>query len=115
MKNLHVTIIALACVYAVNAYAALKPFSDYDVDDYVQDGLMAQYDGIRNEGARRETCVSFREDDAGKRLDFATNWKTEPSEIAIVRGDGRRETRIVPHCETIKLDVGVARKSEIQT
>ena len=45
MKNLHVTIIALACVYAVNAYAALKPLSDYDVDDYVQDGLMAQYDG----------------------------------------------------------------------
>ena len=51
MKNLHVTIISLACVYAVNAYAALKPLSDYDVDDYVQDGLMAQYDGIRNEGA----------------------------------------------------------------
>lgn len=51
MKNLHIAIIALACTYAVNSYAALKTLSDYDVGDYVQEGLMAQYDGVRNEGA----------------------------------------------------------------
>jgi len=58
-------------------------------------------------GVRRietsEVIVSFWENDAGKRLGFATNWKTEPSEIALVRADGRRETRTVPPCATVEL------------
>ena len=73
-----------------------KPVA-YDVD--------TKYYGIRHIETS-EVIVSFWENDAGKRLGFATNWKAEPSEITIVHGDGSRETRTVPPCETIELDVG---------
>ena len=71
-----------------------KPVA-YDVD--------TKYYGIRHIETS-EVIVSFWENDAGKRLGFATNWKTEPSEITIVRGDGSRETRTVPPCGTIELE-----------
>ena len=68
---------------------------EYDVD--------TKYYGIRHIETS-EVIVSFWENDADKRLGFATNWKTEPSEITIVHGDGSRETRTVPPCGTIELE-----------
>ena len=70
-----------------------KPVA-YDVD--------TKYYGIRHIETS-EVIVSFWENDAGKRLGFATNWKTEPSKIVIKRVDGSRETRTVPPCGTIEL------------
>ena len=67
----------------------------YDVD--------TKYYGVRRIETS-EVIVSFWENDAGKRLGFATNWKTEASEIVVVRSDGRREVRIVPPCETIEME-----------
>ena len=49
--------------------------------------------------------MSFWENDAGKRLGFATNWKTEPSELTIIRKNGTRKTVTVGPCETIELQV----------
>ncbi|MBQ6329810.1 MAG: hypothetical protein IJI35_12395, partial [Kiritimatiellae bacterium] len=69
----------------------------------VANDVDTKYYGIRHIETS-EVIVSFWENDAGKRLGFATNWKTEPSEIVIVRGDGSRETRAVPPCETIELE-----------
>ncbi len=45
-----ITVLA-AMVAAFSANAAVKTAADYDVGDYVQDGLIAHYDGIRNAGA----------------------------------------------------------------
>jgi len=60
-------------------------------------------------GVRRietsEVITSFWEDDAGRRLGFATNWEKHPSEITLVKQDGHREKRMVPPLETIELDV----------
>jgi len=50
-----------------------------------------------------EVVVSFWENDAGKRRGFATNWRTAPSDLTIVRRDGARETVTVGPCETIEL------------
>ena len=69
----------------------------------VANDVDTKYYGIRHIETS-EVIVSFWENDAGKRLGFATNWKTEPSEIVIVRGDGSRETRVVSPCETIELE-----------
>ena len=65
--------------------------------------VATKYYGIRRIETS-EVIVSFWENDSGKCLGFATNWKTEPSEMVIVRPDGRREARIVPPCETIELE-----------
>ena len=62
------------------------------------------YYGIRHIETS-EVIVSFWENDAGKRLGFATNWKTEPSELTIIRKNGTRETVTVGPCETIELQV----------
>ena len=45
------TAILTVILSAFCASAALKTAADYDVGDYVQDGLVAHYDGIRNAGA----------------------------------------------------------------
>ncbi len=50
------SVAALACSFASAAYAGVKywdnpDFKAYDVGDYVQDGLVLHYDGIRNVGA----------------------------------------------------------------
>lgn len=50
-----------------------------------------------------EIVTSFWENDAGKRLGFATNWTTEPSDLTLVRKDGTCETFSIPPCETIEL------------
>ena len=65
--------------------------------------VATKYYGIRRIETS-EVIVSFWENDSGKCLGFATNWKTEPSEMVIVRPDGRREAHIVPPCETIELE-----------
>ena len=62
------------------------------------------YYGIRHIETS-EVIVSFWENDAGKRLGFATNWKTEPSELTIIRKNGTREAATVGPCETIELQV----------
>ena len=49
MKKSITVIAAIAAAFSANA--ALKTAADYDVGDYVQDGLVAHYDGIRNVGA----------------------------------------------------------------
>lgn len=49
MKNLPIAVFAAVAAFA--AKAAVKSAADYDVGDYVQDGLIAHYDGIRNAGA----------------------------------------------------------------
>ena len=53
------SVAALACSFASAAYAGVKywdnpDFKAYDVGDYVQDGLVLHYDGIRNVGADAE-------------------------------------------------------------
>ena len=50
---------ALVCSFASAAYAGVKywdnpDFKSFDVGDYVQDGLVLHYDGIRNVGADAE-------------------------------------------------------------
>ena len=47
--------------------------------------------------------TSFWENGLGKRIGFATNWRTEPSEIVILRPDGRREKITLGTHETIEL------------
>lgn len=49
MKKVPVTVFAAVASLSLNA--TLKTAADYDVGDYVQDGLIAHYDGIRNAGA----------------------------------------------------------------
>ncbi len=53
------SVAALVCSFASAAYAGVKywdnpDFKAYDVGDYVQDGLVLHYDGIRNVGADAE-------------------------------------------------------------
>ena len=59
--------------------------------------------GSAGEAELPGVITSFWENDAGKRIGFATNWTSEPGEIIIVHADGRRETRAIPPCETIEL------------
>ena len=50
-----------------------------------------------------EVLTSFWENDKGKRIGFASNWRREPSELKITHADGRIETRTLAPLEVIEL------------
>ncbi len=51
VKYVAVSLLASLAAASANATVITAADYDYDVGDYVQEGLVAQYDGIRNEGA----------------------------------------------------------------
>jgi len=50
-----------------------------------------------------DVLASFWENVKGERIGFVTNWRREPSELAITYADGRVETRTIAPLETIEL------------
>ena len=50
-----------------------------------------------------EVLTSFWENAKGERIGFASNWRSEPSELKITHTDGRVETRSLAPLETIEL------------
>ena len=50
-----------------------------------------------------EVLVSFWENAKGERIGFATNWRSEPSDLKITRSYGQTETRRLAPLETIEL------------
>ena len=51
-----------------------------------------------------EVLTSFWENEKGERIGFASNWRREPSELAITYADGRVETRTLAPLETIEIN-----------
>ncbi len=51
----------------------------------------------------KEVFTSFWENAQGERIGFASNWRQEPSDLKVMRPDGRVKTLRLAPLETIEL------------
>ena len=61
--------------------------------------------GVKSSIEVQEVLTSFWENAKGEQIGFASNWRTQPSNITITHLDGRVETRTLAPLETIELEI----------